>query len=227
MDELQKLRQELNEITAREARYRLESVEDYLALHEKLRQLSATIGERGTYIHQLHLAALAQKAELETATADLEAFVWMLQEAEKAREQAERRTLSGWLRAAFRPRRGAAGTRTPPGDFVYHLTTSPFRLYRTPTFTLHGWGFPRDGRSVTAIRARVAGQEFTGRTGLPSPKAVYAHALPPKHPPSGFQITFDTPPGRHRLALELQIEGIEWLSMLEVPIWCRQESGTD
>ena len=220
-DELIALRAQLAEVTQREARYRLESVQDYLDLQARLRTLSATVGERGTYIHQLHLDELARKAELETATADLEAFAWLLQDAERAREKAEARTPSGWWRALFGPGRIPAGTRTPPGDFVYHLTTSPFRLYRANTFTLCGWAFPRDGRAVTGIRARLGGREFSGRTGLPAPEPVAAHDLPPKHSQPGFEVTFDTPAGRHRLALELQLEGSEWRLLLDVPVWCR------
>ena len=77
-NELEQLRQTLAEVTAREGRFRLESVDDYLALQAKLRQLSATIGERGTYIHQLHLDQNALRSELQAAQADLEGFVWKI-----------------------------------------------------------------------------------------------------------------------------------------------------
>ena len=41
------------------------------------------------------------------------------------------------------------------------------------------------------------------------------------NPQPGFEVTFDTPPGRHRLALEAQLEDGEWRSILNVPVWCR------
>ncbi len=220
-DELTKLRAQLAEVTRREAKYRLESVQDYLDLQARLRSLSATIGERGTYIHQLHLDELARKGELEAATADLEALVWMLQAAETAREKSEHHTPAGWLRALLGQGRTPAEPKVPPGNFVYHLTTSPFRLYRGASFTLHGWVFPRDGRPVTAIRVRLAGREFAATLGLPAPKAIAQHGALLKNPQPGFEVTFDTPPGRHRLALEAQLEDGKWRSILNVPVWCR------
>jgi hypothetical protein len=219
-DELTRLRAELAEVTAREGRYRLESVDDYLTLQARLQVLSATIGERGTYIHQLHLDRNALREELQAAQADLEGFAWMLHESERARELAERRSPAGWLRALLRPRT-TEPARVPPGDFVYHLTTPPFRIYRTRDFTLKGWAFPRDGRAVTAIRVRLGGQEFTGKSGLPAPEAVVQHGPQLRNPQPGFEVTFPTPTGRHRLALDAQLEGNEWQSLLVVPVWCR------
>jgi hypothetical protein len=219
-DELAELRARLAEAAAREGRFRLESVDDYLALQAKLQQLRDTIGERGTYIHQLHLDQNAQRAELHAAQADLEAFAWLLQEAERARERAERRTPLGFFRSLFAPR-AAAPARVPPGDFVYHLTTSPFRIYRTPEFTLRGWACPRDGRAVTAIRVRLDGREFAGKHGLPAPEAAGQHGPQKNNPQPGFEVTFATPPGRHQLALEAQIERSEWRSILVVPTWCQ------
>jgi hypothetical protein len=158
---------------------------------------------------------------LEAATADLEAFTWMLQEAEKAREKAEARTPGGWLRALLGSARAPTGVKTPPGDFIYHLTTSPFRLYRAGRFTLRGWAFPRDGSAVTAIRARVGGKEFAADMGLPAPEAISQHGPQLKNPQPGFAATFATPPGRHRLALEARLEDGTWRSLLDIPIWCR------
>ena len=217
-NELEQLRQTLAEVTAREGRFRLESVDDYLALQAKLRQLSATIGERGTYIHQLHLDQNALRSELQAAQADLEGFVWMLQESERARERAARATTLGFLRSLIAPR-PVAPARVPPGDFVYYLATSPFRIYRGTEFTLRGWALPRDGRAVTAIRARLGPREFAGKYGLPAPEATPQSS----NPQPGLEVTFATPAGRHQLALEAQLEGGEWRSILIVPVWCRPQ----
>jgi hypothetical protein len=219
-DEVTRLRAQLAEVTAREGRYRLESVDDYLALQARLRQLSATIGERGTYIHQLHLDQQALRAELNGARQDLEAFTWMLQEAERARERAERSTPAGFLRSLFAPARPAA-PRVPPGDFIYHLPTSPFRIYRGSEFTLRGWALPRDGRAVTGIRVRLDDGLFPGITGQPAPEALAQHGAQEKNPLPGFEVTFATPQGRHQLALEAELEGRDWRSILVVPVWCR------
>lgn len=217
-DELARLRAELAEVTAREGRYRLESVDDYLALQAKLQQLRDTLGERGTYIHQLHLEQNALRAELHAAQADLEALVWMLAAAEKERDRAARRTPLGLLRALFAPR-PAAPVRVPPGDFIYHLTTTPFRIYRGENFTLRGWALPRDGRAVTGIRARIDGREFAGRYGLPAPEAA-GQPPQPRNPQPGLEVTFATPAGRHQLSLEARIED-EWYSIVALPMWSR------
>lgn len=220
-DEMVRLRAELAEVLQREAALRERTTHDFLELQARLQLLTAAIGERGRSIEDLQRRELAARLELEQATAHLEAFVWMLQEAEMAREKTVRQTPAGWLRALLG--RGPTPTepKTLPGDFVYHLTTSPYRLYRGPLFTLRGWAFPRDGRALKAIRARIAGREFAARTGLPAPDASTQHGLRPGSPPPGFEVTFDTPPGRHRLALEAQLDGGEWRSILDAPVWCR------
>jgi hypothetical protein len=219
-EELARLRALLAEAAAREGRFRLDSVDDYLALQAKLQQLRDTIGERGTYIHQLHLDQNALRAELHAAQADLEAFAWMLQEAERSQARTERRTLTGFLRSLFTSDRPAI-TRVPPGDFVYHLTTSPFRIYRGPDFTLRGWAYPRDGRNITGIRVRLDGREYAGKHGLAAPEATAQHDPQGNRPLPGFEVTFATQAGRHELALEAQLAGGEWNSILVIPIWCR------
>jgi hypothetical protein len=220
-DEPAQLRAALGEALRREAALRESTTREFLELQARLQPLTTVIGERGRIIEELKQRELALRFEVEQATADLEAFSWMLQDMEKARAKAEARTPAGWLRALLATGRKPAGARTPAGDFSYHLTTSPFRLYRAETFTLRGWAVPRDHRAVTAIRARLAGREFAGRHGLPAPEAAATAGAAATHPAPGFEVTFDTPPGRHRLALEAQLEGREWRSILEIPVWCR------
>ncbi len=220
-DELPQLRTRLEEALQREAALRESTTRELLELHARLQPLTAVIGERGRAIEDLKQRELALRLELEQATADLEALVWMLQDMEQAKFKADARTPAGWLQALIGPGRKAPESRTPPGDFIYHLTTSPFRVYRAEAFTLRGWAFPRDHRAVTAIRARIAGREFAGRHGLSVPEAVAPPGAAAKNPHPGFEVTFATPPGRHRLALEAQIADGEWRSILDVPVWCR------
>jgi hypothetical protein len=221
-DELQRLRAQLAEVTAREGRFRLESVDDYLALQAKLQQLRDTLGERGTYIHRLHLEQNALRDEIHAAQADLEALVWLLATTEKERDRALRLTPLGWLRALFTAR-PVPPRRVPPGDFIYHLTTSPFRIYRGENFTLRGWALPRDGRTVSGLRARIDDREFVGRYGLPAPEAA-GQPPQPRNPQPGLEVTFATPAGRHQLSLEAQLDDSPWLSILSVPIWCEGKS---
>lgn len=248
------MRSELEEVLQREANHRQKSVEDYLDLQIRLAALSSTIGQRGTYIHELqakvgerdtyihelhakvgerdacihelHLDQLAKQAELQAAYSDLEALVWMLQETEKKLQTTQRRTFGGFIRFLTQGRGPASDreTKTPPGDFIYHLMPSPFRLYRGETFTLAGWAFSRDGRPVTGIRARIAGGNYGGKTGLPAPEAAAQNGFPPETLPPGFEVTFATPPGRHQLALEAMLDDGVWRSLLNLPVWCRKEA---
>jgi hypothetical protein len=219
-DEPAQLRAELAKVLKREAALRETTTREFLELQGRLQPLTRVIGERGQAIEDLTLREIALRLELERATSDLESFVWMLEAEEKTRAKAEARTPSGWLASWFGALPAPDGSKTPPGDFVYHLTTSPYRIYGGPSFTLRGWAFPRDGRAVTAIRVRLAGREFAGRAGLPAPEAIAQHGATANNPQPGFEVTFDTPPGRHRLALEAQLAGGEWRSILEIPVWC-------
>lgn len=222
-DELQRLRDRLDEATQREARFRLENAQDFLALQARIETQAVTIGERDGYIHQLHLERIA-------AHADLEAFVWMLEKEEKERSrfQALEDSWCGKFCAAFhflgkKLRRPATGARDLPGaEFVYHLSPSPFRIYREDRFCLRGWAFPKDGRRISAIRVRVDQDAFPGRYGIENLEAAINHQVPPANPQPGFEIEFLTPPGRHRLRLEACLEERDWVSILNLPIWCRQ-----
>lgn len=250
--EASKLRSELKEALQREARNRQTSVEEFLDLQVRLAALGTTIGERGASIlelhakvgerdtcihelnvkarerdaciHQLQLEQLAKQAELQSAYSDLEAFAWLLQETEINLEKTRRRTFGGVLCSLFQVRSPAMSreVKVPPGDFSYHLLPSPFRLYRGEKFTLTGWVFSRDGRPVTALRARIAGVKYEGKTGFPAPEAAIQAGFQSKNLPPGFEVTFDTPPGRHHLALEARLDDGAWRSFLNIPVWCRK-----
>jgi hypothetical protein len=68
---------------------------------------------------------------------------------------------------------------------------------------------------------RVGRQEFPGRYGLAEPEVIAVHGPQASNPRPGFEIEFSTPPGRHWLRLEARLENQEWVSFLNLPIWCQ------
>jgi len=222
------LEAELATVRRREAEFRAKMVQEFLDR-----------GERNTHLHVLR----EERAELlkrqQESFADLEALTRRL-EAETARAaalEAElaalKRSLAGRflapLRAAGRllARREPPPPAAPPGIpgavFTYYLHTSPFRIYRGDRFTLRGWAWPRDGRAVTAIRVTLDGRAFEGRHGLEEREVIARYGPQPANPRPGFEVDFATPPGRHALSLEAQVEGAGWLRILETTIWCEPE----
>ena len=109
--------------------------------------------------------------------------------------------------------------------FTYYLHTSPFRIFREDSFTLRGWAWPQDGRSITAIRINLSGRTFIGRTGIEEPEVIARYGAQPANPRPGFEVTFETLPGRHYLSLEAQIDGGEWLWIVKTSIWCEPARG--
>ena len=107
------------------------------------------------------------------------------------------------------------------GVFTYFLHTSPFRIYRGDTFTLKGWAWPQDGRPITAVRINLGGRTFIGAPRPPEePEVLSRYGSQPSNPRPGFEVTFETPPGRHLLSLEAQIAGGEWFWIVKTSIWC-------
>jgi hypothetical protein len=194
-------------------------------------------GERNAHLHVLREERAALVRREQEAFADLEAFTRKL-EGEQSRAAALQgeldRIRGSWswrlgapLRAfgrLFSSRTSAAGPAANPpaegGVFTYYLHTSPFRIYREPTFTLRGWAWPQDGRAVTAVRINLDGRMFVGRHGLEEPEVLDRHGPQPANPRPGFEIAFETPPGRHLLSLEAQLGNSEWRSILKTSIWC-------
>jgi len=225
------LQAELDEVKRREAAFRARMVNEFLDR-----------GERNTYLHVLReeKAALARREQ--EASADLELLTRKL-EAEGDRAAALEaelsRAKSSWawrlgapMRALERilgadpPQRTPAGPANPPaegGVFTYYLHTSPFRIYREPTFTLRGWAWPQDGRAVTAVRINLDGRLFVGRHGLEEPEVIARYGPQPANPRPGFEVPFETPPGRHLLSLEAQIDSSEWRSIMTTSIWCESK----
>ena len=218
------LQAELDAVKKREAEFRAHMVQEFLDR-----------GERNTYLHTLR----EERAELvkrqQEAFADLELLTRKL-EAEGDRVAAlEAKIASIWKSWPWRllaplgafgspAPMGAAqatgGSQVQGGIFTYYLHTSPFRIYRDSSFTLRGWAWPQDGRAITAVRVAIDGRTFAGRHGIEEPEVVAKHGIQPKNPRPGFEIRFETPPGRHLLSLEAQMEGAEWLWIMRTSIWC-------
>jgi len=223
------LQDELEAVKKREAQFRANMVQEFL---DK--------GERNLYVHTLHEERVALRRRQQESFADLEILIRKL-EAEGERSallEAELsrvgRSLSWRMTAPLRAiGRMLAPSSQPPtmarimdrlpvegGVFTYYLHTSPFRIYRESSFTLSGWAWPQDGRAITAIRVNLSGRTFIGRTGIEEPEVIARYGAQANNPKPGFEITFETPPGRHALSLEAQIDGGEWLWVVKTAIWC-------
>ena len=221
------LQAELDAVRRREAEFRANMVQEFLDR-----------GERNTYLHTLRQERAALIKRGQEASADLEYLVRKLEaegERTAALETQLGRLWNSWswrltapLRSVGRllsrgsPEGGQAGGRNgvEGGIFTYYLHTSPFRVYHDDAFTLRGWAWPQDGRAVTAVRAVVDQRSFVGRHGLEEPEVIARHGAQPANPRPGFEIRFETPPGRHLLSLEAQIEGSEWRWIMRTSIWC-------
>jgi hypothetical protein len=223
------LQAELDAVKRREAEYRASMVQEFLDR-----------GERNTYLHTLRSEKAALVRREQESFADLE-FLTRKLEAETERSAALEaelgrtwRSLSWRLGAPLRalgrvfstnhvaPTMARIMDRLPVegGIFTYYLHTSPFRVYRGAAFTLRGWAVPQDGRAITGIRINLDGRTFVGRYGLEEPEVVAKHGLQPANPRPGFEISFETPPGRHQLSLEAELDRAEWLWIVKTSIWC-------
>jgi hypothetical protein len=227
-------------VKRREAEFRLKTVQEFLGFGAREREdkakidaLNEELGRRNTYIHELHGEREAFVRREQAAFADVEVFTQMLAAAEDTlaaarTELARTKARRGWRKWLGVTSAGnaqgsgdAALEPVPAGDFTYYLHTPPFRLYRTPSFTLRGWALPRDGRAVTGIRVRLGGREFLGQTGIEEPEVIAQHGAQPSNPRPGFAVEFATPPGRHPLSLDAQLDNRDWRSILTTPIWCQ------
>jgi hypothetical protein len=218
------LQAELEAVRRRDAEFRAKMVREFLDR-----------GERNTYLHTLReqLAALRKReqefsAEMEVLTRKLES------ESDRADSLAAhlariKSSLFWRIHACILPHKymdpptaapEAKGPSVEGAVFIYFLHTSPFRIYRDPSFTLKGWAWPEDGWAVTAIRANIDERAFEGRVGLDEPEVIARYGPQPQNPRPGFEVTFDTPPGRHSLSLEAQLAGTEWRSVMRTTIWC-------
>ncbi len=226
---LDALQAELDAVKRRDAQFRTQMIQEFLDR-----------GERNTYLHTLHEERAALIRRQQESFADLEFLVRKLEAADARTADLEANLTATWnslswrLTAPFRalrkavspgpmpnfPREHMAPTPVEGAIFTYYLHTSPFRIYRDSTFTLKGWAWPADGNAINAVRVRIDGRGFTGRHGLEEPDVIAHHGPQPKNPRPGFEVTFETPPGRHSLSLEALVDGVGWRWMLQAPIWC-------
>jgi hypothetical protein len=223
------LEAELDSVKRRDAEFRAKIVHEFL---DK--------GERNTYLHTLHEERAALIRRQQESFADLEVLVRRLEAADSRVGELENQLASVWgswswrltaplrtVRRVLAPGSVARDVKSliapPPVEgaiFIYYLHTSPFRIYRGETFTITGWAWPADGSAVSAIRASVDGRTFTGRHGLEEPEVIAKHGPQAKNPRPGFEVTFETRPGRHLLSIEALVEGAGWRWLLRTPIWC-------
>ncbi len=213
---------ELDSVKRREAEFRAKMVQEFLDR-----------GERNTYLHTLREEKAALVKQVQEASADLEALTRKLEAASenaaaaKAEMAAIKGSLSWRIARMFGPAPKAAPVARPfenaPAEgeaFTYYLHTSPFRLYREATFTFRGWAWPESGESITGIRVNLDGRLFTGRLGLEEAEVIARYGPQPANPRPGFEVTFDTQPGRHLLAIEAQVANAGWRTVMCTSIWC-------
>lgn len=204
---------------------------------KEIQKLQANLNQRDTYVHQLHLARVADQKRVEATQRDLEELMRWLQHAEDEREALKRADAAvepSRFKAVWRaflgkkkrpvPASGVTTTEYPHAPFVYHLRTCPYRIFREPYFLLAGWAFPKDGQPVTALRARVDGQEFFGTYGLAEPEVVARYGEQAENPGPGFKIVIEILPGRHRLALEARLGTSDWVTIVSLPVWASYTS---
>jgi hypothetical protein len=216
------LQAELDALKRREAEFRAKMVHEFLDR-----------GERNTYLHTLREERAALVRREQEASSDLEALTRKLEAAiQKADSlQTELESIKGSIGWRLARMFGPAPKAPPPpvspknapaqgGPFTYYLHTSPFRLYRGSAFTLKGWAWPEGGGSIVAIRVNLDGRVYAGRIGLEEPEVIARYGPQPSNPKPGFEITFDTPPGRHFLALEAQVADTGWSTIMCTSIWC-------
>lgn len=220
---------ELEMVKRRETEFRANIVHEFLDR-----------GERNSYLHTLRQERAALIKRGQEVSLDLEAMVRRLEvEGERAAaletELHRIRSSTSWgkLRPIWALWRTFSRSHIPstivpslkraPADgsvFTYFLHTSPFRIYREHFFTLRGWAWPDDGRSITAIGANIDGSLFVGHHGLEEPEVIARYGNQTANPRPGFEITFETSQGRHQLSLEAELDHAEWRSIMKTSIWC-------
>ena len=207
------LQAELESVKRREAEYRVKMVQEFLDR-----------GERNTYLHILREERAALIKRDQEASGDLEILTRKLEDAEariaSLKAELEQALIPKAKWGEKRPVPTPAPAPVPGAPFTYYLHTSPFRIYRDAAFTLRGWAWPVDGRAITAVRVDVDGKLALGKLGIPEPEVVARYGLQPENPQPGFEVTFETPAGRHAFSLEARLGESEWRSIMRTTIWC-------
>jgi hypothetical protein len=73
------------------------------------------------------------------------------------------------------------------------------------------------------VRINLDGRLFMGRHGLEEPEVIARYGEQPANPRPGFEVRFETPPGRHQLSLEAEIERTDWRWIVRTSIWCEPQ----
>lgn len=226
---LAELQAELEAVTLREAQFRANMVQEFLDRGERNTHLHVLREERAELLKReqesfLDLEEMTRKLEAATEhAAALEAEIAQLRGSISWKLTAPLRALAGKGPRPARVRPAPDGS-VEGAVFTYYLHTSPFRIYRDSAFTLRGWAWPQDGRAITGVRVNLSGRIFEGRHGLEEPEVISIYGAQPSNPRPGFEVTFDTPPGRQSLSLEAQVDGDRWLWIMRTTIWCEAKS---
>jgi hypothetical protein len=192
---------------------------------QELEQAKIELRNNEATIHRLNVENARDRIKVARAHSDVETMTFWLEGAVKRAAYFKRRTLGGLFRrllgptTSAKPKENSGEMAFPPQSFRYFLRNSPYRIYREPTFTLEGWAVPENGAPVTALRARVDDQEFLGTYGVEESFVPEWHGLQANNPLPGFKIIVETPPGRHRLAIEAQLGDGKWHALFNIPIW--------
>lgn len=229
----------LQEVLEREVAFRLQAVQDARAASTRIKQLEKELeetreelGQRNTYIGQLYKQQEGEQTSREDLIKDLGEYSQMLQQAEAQRIKLEQRAqrwsesfaVIGRATKSLLASNEVAQPNSavvPLGDFTYYFYTSPHRIFRGKETSLRGWCYASDRRQITALRARLNDLEYPGKWGLEEPEVLRVHTALARDARPGFEISFPTLPGRHRLSLEVCLDHREWRSVIVTPIWVK------
>lgn len=231
--------QHLEVVLEREVSFRLQAIQDARAASTRIRQLEEELeatrqelGRRNTYIDALHRGKATESAAREELINELGEYSRLLHKSEEQRFKLDSRS-HRWTEAfavlgrATKALFTGGGPKTPTfacapiGDFTYYFYTSPHRLFRAGQTKLRGWCYSRDGRPITALRARLDDLEFAAKNGLEEPEVLKVHSGLVKDARPGFEVEIPTSPGRHLLSLEACLDHREWRSVVVTPIWVK------
>lgn len=218
---------DLEESLARECHLRLHTAREHLELSDtveaqraELERLHDALRDSLTTNHALNTTTTELRAELVARHADLEHFIRLLESAQNDAARAETafwradpvlRAVRRWRKPAPPPATPAAAPALPSLTARYHFYTSPYRLFREPSFTFRGWVRLDDNRPVLAVRSTLDGQAHLATTGLADAEAGGLY---------GFTVTVPLTPGHHTLAFDAQLaDSAAWATFLALPLW--------
>jgi hypothetical protein len=176
-------------------------------------RVRASLGEKDAYIHSLHLEKESWTHALHEARADVEQYAWLTQRLQSDFSHIENGVIQKLIRTLVRSDRALHGESEAPllgGDDVYHLDPSPFQVFKRKDFVVGGWIRPRS-QVVAALRVRIRGRSFVPTASVvPSPNDAGTRS---------FSIPVEIPTGHSLLRFEAaDVSGV-WRSVLNAPVW--------